>query len=70
MASKFGALLSSLVVFDQVGLPADGNQYVHRLGRTARAGKGGSGLVLLTQAEKGFVREVRALLLNSPNPKP
>ncbi|CAN0346857.1 unnamed protein product, partial [Laminaria digitata] len=46
----------SLVV--QVGLPADQNQYIHRLGRTARAGKGGSGLVLLTEAEQGFVREV------------
>ena len=42
----------------QVGLPADKNQYIHRLGRTARAGKGGSGLVLLTEAEQGFVREV------------
>ncbi|CAN0477403.1 unnamed protein product, partial [Scytosiphon promiscuus] len=42
----------------QVGLPADQNQYIHRLGRTARAGKGGSGLVLLTEAEQGFVREV------------
>eukprot|EP00752_Nemacystus_decipiens_P004212 g3849.t1 len=51
----------SLVI--QVGLPSDSNQYVHRLGRTARAGKGGSGLLVLTEAEKGFIREVRDLPL-------
>ena len=30
----------------QVGQPADKAQYVHRLGRTARAGKQGSGVLL------------------------
>ncbi|CAN0022860.1 unnamed protein product [Choristocarpus tenellus] len=43
----------------QVGLPSDKAQYIHRLGRTARAGKGGSGLILLTEAEEVFLREVR-----------
>lgn len=46
----------------QVGLPSDQNQYVHRLGRTARAGKDGRGLMLLTDAEKGFLREVLSYL--------
>ena len=49
---------ASPLLAGQVGLPADQNQYIHRLGRTARAGKGGSGLLLLTEAEQGFVREV------------
>ncbi|CAM9176162.1 unnamed protein product, partial [Sphacelaria rigidula] len=43
----------------QVGMPADEAQYIHRLGRTARAGKGGSGLVLLSEAEKGFLNQVK-----------
>ena len=32
----------------QVGLPSDKAQYIHRLGRTARAGKGGNGVRALT----------------------
>lgn len=35
----------------QVGLPMDKAQYVHRLGRTARAGKGGHGVLLLCDFE-------------------
>lgn len=35
----------------QVGLPSDRAQYVHRLGRTARAGKAGSGVLLLSEFE-------------------
>ncbi|KIJ48828.1 hypothetical protein M422DRAFT_162204 [Sphaerobolus stellatus SS14] len=35
----------------QVGLPSNVEQYVHRLGRTARAGKGGSGTLLLADFE-------------------
>ena len=45
----------SLVV--QVGLPSSGDQYVHRVGRTARAGKDGRGIILLTQAERFFLKE-------------
>lgn len=40
-------------------MPADAAQYVHRLGRTARAGKGGSGLLLLMESEQVFLKEVR-----------
>lgn len=40
----------------QVGLPADKAQYVHRIGRTARAGKSGSGILLLCDFEApGFL---------------
>jgi len=35
----------------QVGLPTDKAQYVHRLGRTARAGKNGRGVLLLGDFE-------------------
>ncbi|CAM9901402.1 unnamed protein product, partial [Scytosiphon promiscuus] len=35
----------------QVGLPSDKAQYIHRLGRTARAGKGGHGILLLCDFE-------------------
>jgi ATP-dependent RNA helicase MSS116 len=35
----------------QVGMPRDRESYVHRLGRTARANKGGEGWLLTTEAE-------------------
>ena len=38
----------------QVGVPSDKAQYVHRLGRTARAGKGGQGLLVLADFEVCF----------------
>eukprot|EP01059_Diplonema_ambulator_P010667 TRINITY_DN2067_c0_g3_i2.p1 TRINITY_DN2067_c0_g3~~TRINITY_DN2067_c0_g3_i2.p1 ORF type:complete len:596 (+),score=206.68 TRINITY_DN2067_c0_g3_i2:270-1790(+) len=42
----------------QVGLPADKAQYVHRLGRTARAGKSGNGVLLLCDFEKRFLNQL------------
>ena len=39
----------------QVGMPSDKNQYVHRLGRTARAGKSGDGVLLLADFERSFL---------------
>jgi superfamily II DNA/RNA helicase len=44
----------------QVGL-TERKQYIHRLGRTARAGKEGSGLLLLCNFEKFFLRELNDL---------
>jgi ATP-dependent RNA helicase MSS116 len=41
-----------------VGLPSSKEQYVHRLGRTARAGKQGCGVLLLADFEKGFLSKV------------
>ena len=38
----------------QVGLPSGKEQYIHRLGRTARAGKGGCGVLLLCDFESQF----------------
>lgn len=40
----------------QVGLPADADSYTHRVGRTARAGKDGRAVLLLTQAESFFLK--------------
>lgn len=46
----------------QVGQPSSREQYIHRLGRTARAGKAGQGVLLLAPYEGGFVaRELREL---------
>lgn len=48
----------------QVGLPSDKAQYVHRIGRTARAGKGGNGVLLLADYEAdAFLRKVSDLPL-------
>ncbi|KAI4179361.1 MAG: hypothetical protein LQ346_007211 [Caloplaca aetnensis] len=43
----------SLVV--QVGLPSDADAYTHRVGRTARAGKDGRAVILLTEAESFYL---------------
>lgn len=40
----------------QVGLPVDADSYTHRVGRTARAGKDGRAVLLLTQAESFFLK--------------
>lgn len=45
----------------QVSLPSDKAQYVHRLGRTARAGKSGQGMLLLADFEKYFLRQLEEL---------
>ncbi|KXL44591.1 hypothetical protein M433DRAFT_149117 [Acidomyces richmondensis BFW] len=39
----------------QVGLPSSGEQYVHRVGRTARAGNEGRAVLILTDREKFFL---------------
>lgn len=43
----------------QVGIPSSTEQYVHRIGRTARIGKGGSGVLLLCQFERFMVRKIQ-----------
>eukprot|EP00890_Picochlorum_soloecismus_P006246 jgi/Picsp_1/6622/NSC_03965-R1_dead-box atp-dependent rna helicase 31-like len=48
----------------QLGMPSSKEQYVHRLGRTARAGKNGKGHIILSPFEAGFVnRDLRDLPL-------
>ena len=44
----------SLVV--QAGLPADADSYTHRVGRTARAGKDGRAVIILTNAESFYIK--------------
>ncbi len=44
----------------QVGLPVNGEQYIHRLGRTARAGAAGRGTLILDPDEQAFLSQ-RAL---------
>lgn len=38
----------------QLGLPSSGEQYVHRVGRTARAGKDGRAVLIVTENESFF----------------
>ncbi|BAT98080.1 hypothetical protein LR48_Vigan66s001700 [Vigna angularis] len=45
----------------QVGLPADREQYIHRLGRTGRRGKEGQGILLLAPWEEFFLSTVKDL---------
>ncbi|EED94590.1 RNA helicase [Thalassiosira pseudonana CCMP1335] len=45
----------------QIGLPESREQYIHRLGRTARAGKEGDGLLVLFPFEFQFLSELRGL---------
>lgn len=47
----------------QVGVPSDRAQYIHRLGRTARAGKEGEGILMLAPYEKYFLKQVSDLPL-------
>ena len=51
----------------QVSLPVDADAYTHRVGRTARAGKDGRAVLLLTQAESFFLRVNRQFPIN-PHP--
>ena len=43
----------SLVV--QLGLPSDTDQYIHRVGRTARAGRDGRAVIILFSNESFFI---------------
>ncbi|KAL7420942.1 hypothetical protein Q5752_004896 [Cryptotrichosporon argae] len=55
----------------QIGLPSSAEQYVHRLGRTARAGAKGHGVLLLADFETFFLsdRTMRTFTLH-PYPAP
>ncbi|KAJ0559139.1 putative RNA helicase [Helianthus annuus] len=57
----------SLVI--QVGVPVDREQYINRLGRTGREGKGGEGILLLAPWEEYFLQDINDLPLHkSPSP--
>ncbi|KAK8956147.1 DEAD-box ATP-dependent RNA helicase 31 [Platanthera guangdongensis] len=49
----------------QVGVPADREQYIHRLGRTGRKGKEGKGILLLAPWENFFLQSIRDLPLTN-----
>ncbi|KAL4821773.1 P-loop containing nucleoside triphosphate hydrolase protein [Aspergillus spinulosporus] len=51
----------------QVGLPSNAEQYVHRVGRTARAGNDGRAVILLTEPESFFLKANRHLPIQ-PHP--
>lgn len=51
----------------QVGLPSNREQYVHRVGRTARAGNDGRAIILFTEAESYFIKTNRHLPIQ-PHP--
>jgi len=42
----------------QIGVPTDTTNYVHRIGRTARGGKTGSALLILSKPEAPFVKQL------------
>lgn len=53
----------------QLGLPMEKAQYVHRLGRTARAGKSGKGLIILGDYEAAFLNCLSDLpITEAPRP--
>lgn len=45
----------------QMGVPADKQQYIHRLGRTGRKGKEGEGILMLAPWEQYFLSTVKDL---------
>ncbi|KAJ3357165.1 hypothetical protein GGF32_001152 [Allomyces javanicus] len=47
----------------QVGVPSSRDQYVHRIGRTGRAGKDGQAILLLAPFEKAFLDDLIELPL-------
>ncbi|KAL8172551.1 hypothetical protein V2J09_024355 [Rumex salicifolius] len=53
----------------QLGLPADREQYIHRLGRTGRKGKEGQGILLLAPWEESFLCSIKDLPISkAPSP--
>ena len=52
----------------QVGIPSARDQYIHRLGRTGRAGKSGRCILLLNDFEQFFLRQVKDLPIKRLDP--
>ena len=68
--SHLNDVVDRVTLVAQVGLPSSSEQYIHRLGRTARAGRSGKGVIILTPHESGFLRtpDMRALPIQ-PHPE-
>lgn len=45
----------------QLGVPPNKDQYIHRIGRTGRAGKDGKSILLISPYEKKFLNELEAI---------
>lgn len=41
-----------------MGMPESRTKYIHRIGRTGRAGKGGDSVLVLAPFEKNFLKEL------------
>ncbi|KAL6493950.1 hypothetical protein OROGR_031859 [Orobanche gracilis] len=53
----------------QIGVPADRQQYIHRLGRTGRKGKEGQGILMLAPWEEYFLSSIKDLPISkAPQP--
>ncbi|RMZ70885.1 atp-dependent rna helicase [Pyrenophora seminiperda CCB06] len=50
----------------QVGLPSTTDQYIHRVGRTARAGKDGRAVLVLFEQESFFLRQLNKMIPIKP----
>nr|CAG8488578.1 12758_t:CDS:2 [Entrophospora candida] len=51
----------------QIGAPSSREQYIHRLGRTGRAGKEGEGIILLAPFEDKFISQIKDLPIEKLN---
>lgn len=51
----------TLTHLGQFGIADSRESYIHRLGRTARAGKEGDGLLVLSDVEQGFLRLLKEI---------
>ena len=64
-------LLISVDCLFQVGAASDLEQYIHRLGRTGRAGKTGEGLLILAPWEDYFLKKLESTKVSiTPMPSP
>ena len=63
--SARGLDFPGITLVSQVGLPANKEQYIHRLGRTARAGSDGRGILLLSKPELFFVKSLDGIDLKT-----
>jgi ATP-dependent RNA helicase MSS116, mitochondrial len=53
-----GMDLPGVTTIFQLGIPADQESYIHRLGRTARAGASGRGIFIVAKVEEFFPRRI------------
>ena len=57
-----GIDLENLTHVVNLGLPASPETYVHRIGRTGRAGKTGTSIAIINLREKGKMREIERII--------